>query len=161
VAIRVSYTHGYDRALTLLRFIVFSIWVVIVLWAISVQNEILKIFNVNFSWLELLPDWLNVVITLTVFLGYFALAIYLHKITTNRWIGNLSAYLYIRKTLNTQISFRDAASIAWLFVPNETGKWYPMKEVLQVSPEFRKQYLFTRAAEIARQLDAESRVDNR
>ena len=156
MAIRVSYTHAYDRSLTILRFITGFMWFVIVAWALSATGKLLGILGIEISSLEdFLPDWLNVILTIILLISFFTLAIYLHSITTNRWIGTLSAWLYIRYTLKTHVSFADATKVSWLFVPNETGKWYPMKELLQIPQERRRTDLLAKATEIASRLIAE------
>jgi hypothetical protein len=154
MAVRIPYTHGYDRVLTFLRLLAYLTWFIIVLSTLYALGGLLTAMGID-SLLDALPGWLNVVFIIGLFLGCLMLTVYLHSITTNRWIGNLSAWLYIRGTLKTRLSFGDAAKISWLFVPNETGKWYPMKEVLRIPQESRRDYLLTRAREIAGLVAAE------
>ena len=60
----------------------------------------------------------------------------------------LSAFLYVRLSLRTPIRFAEAKPIAWLFVPNETGKWYPMRFLRSLPREQRRAALFHAVAEI-------------
>lgn len=158
MVVRVPYTHGYDRVLTILRIVTGLIWIGIVLLVLSAAGQIFEILHIDFSWFDSLPGWLTGLLEIVFFLGALALAIYLQTITTNRWISILSAYLYIRIRLRTKISLRDADYLSWLFVPNETGSWYPMREVLQIPREIRRQYLLNKAAEIYRAVETKKQI---
>ena len=41
----------------------------------------------------------------------------------------LSALGYVRLVLGAKLTYREAAEVAWMFLPNDRGVWYPMKEL--------------------------------
>ena len=61
-----------------------------------------------------------------------------------------SAYLYIRRGLETPVSFAEAKALSFLFVGDANGNWYPLAETRKLPKEERKQYLFDSAARIRR-----------
>ena len=70
------------------------------------------------------------------------------------WLEPLSAWLYITRVLKVRVTYSEARSVAKLFVPNETGKWWPMKEVSNVPKDLRRAYFLEAAHAIMRTLDA-------
>lgn len=60
----------------------------------------------------------------------------------------LASYLHIRESLDTPVSFREAAELSFLFVANSDGKYYPLLEVLKLPKSDRKTYLFDVAKKI-------------
>lgn len=152
MGVRVKYTSGYDRFLFLLKFFTFLAWLLVTFFSMAGVGQLFE------SWLDSLSSWIKTLIEIVFFLCVFGVATFLHSITTSRWISIYSAYLYIRISLKTKISFRDANYLAWLFVPNETGRWYPMREIRQMPRELRRQYLLNKAAEIYRAVEIKKSI---
>ncbi len=157
MAVKVPNTHGYYRALNVLVYATYFMWMGVLwaaLWAIPSYFHAVG-FN-PFNLVMLLPRSLaTIVIGIFLLVGipsFFALAGYLNAMTAGRWIHTLSTWLYIRITLKTPVSFTDAEELMWLFVPNDTGKWYPLREVATVSRDQRHAALLARAEEIERAL---------
>lgn len=67
----------------------------------------------------------------------------------------LSSYLYIRLSLRTPITFSEAKYFAFLFVPNDTGSWWPMREIKNLPKESRRQYIFEFAERVHGSLDSQ------
>lgn len=57
------------------------------------------------------------------------------------FIDGLSAYAYIRIILRTPVEFKFAYNCRFLFIPNSTGKWFPMKHIKEV-PYHERKYVF-------------------
>lgn len=64
----------------------------------------------------------------------------------------ISAYVYIRLKLSVRVSFSEARELCFLFVPNKTGNWYPMKEVQKLPDNMKREYLFYIASEVSDRL---------
>ncbi len=62
----------------------------------------------------------------------------------------LAAYLYVRQTLGTTVSFEEARALSFLFIGDADGKWYPLSEARKLPKENRKQYLFDFADQFQR-----------
>ena len=151
MAVPVPYTTGYDKVLSVLRILTGLCWMILCVGVVIFIAEEIGIKSITVG-----PKWLSTILSLLFFIVLpFALAIYLHKITTAKLLFNLSAYLYVRHTLKTKISWKNVSKVSWLFTPNESGKWYPMKEVLQLPEGERENYLFRRANEIYRHIKEE------
>jgi len=72
----------------------------------------------------------------------------------NKLLEPLSAWLYITFVLKVRVSYFEARSVAKLFVPNDTGKWWPMKEVSEVPEQFRRAYFLEAAHALMSRLEA-------
>ncbi len=77
--------------------------------------------------------------------------------TVSQWTNAISAYQYIRGHLKTKVSFSEARKLSWLFVPNKTGKWWPMKEIRDLPTEIRRTVLFQTAESIRVSLSKSAR----
>jgi hypothetical protein len=75
--------------------------------------------------------------------GVFAYLLHRYDPTLNAF----SAYLYIRRGLETPVSFAEAKALSFLFA-GVNGKWYPLSETSKLPKENRKQYLFDFAARV-------------
>jgi hypothetical protein len=62
-----------------------------------------------------------------------------------RCFDDLSTFFYVRRTLKTVITYKEAKDLIILFTPNETGKWYPLSEIKALPENERKAYLFHQA----------------
>lgn len=158
MAIKVEYTHGYYRMLNVLAFITYFMWMYIIVWFQETMGRLLGTLGFDLSsFLDSIPlpghPWPSIVLV-PVFIawlaGLVALAHQLNAVTTGRWIHILSTWLYIRMTLQTPVSLKDASRVMWHFVPNATGKWHPMTELLLLPREQRRARLLANVAEIER-----------
>jgi hypothetical protein len=64
----------------------------------------------------------------------------------------LTAFLYAKVTLRTNIGWEDAKYIYFLLVPNESGHWYPMNHIREVPSSQRRSALLKQAETIYRGL---------
>lgn len=88
---------------------------------------------------------LALIVTAAIFLCCCVGVIYFLR----RTIGWLPAFLYIRLTLSTKVSPSEANNLSFLFDGSlNDGKWYPLREVREISPEDRREALFQFARKI-------------
>ena len=122
----ITYTHGYSLICRILNVVCCFVLLVTVIEAIDKYTA--------------LGTWAAVGIGLAV------------MVPVQSWIlgpllETLSAYLYVKFTLRTSISFSEAKGLAFLFEPNETGSWWPMKDVRKLPADERKARLLSLASQ--------------
>lgn len=134
MSVKVSYTHIYDKIVTFFFKFPTSIGLFLLFGFLIIEIErLIRIDKSNES--------LNIAIGIGIFiLAYFISSFVYSKIFAN-FYHYLSAYLYVRLSLRTKLSWKEVTEIAWMFVPNESGVWYPLKEVKKLDKIERKQFL--------------------
>lgn len=142
MAVRIPFTTGFDYCIIILRVITSFAWIFLVFGSLV---EAVVFFNPPFPNSKVLLA----IICIAAFVGSLLLAQYLHSKTTGKFLFTLSAFLYIRITLKTKISWANCSKVGWLFTPNDTGKWYPLTEVKQMPPEMREIYILNFATKEA------------
>jgi len=83
------------------------------------------------------------VVQFVVFIGCCIGVIYL--INKLAWIPT---YLYITRTLSTEVNSSEAKDLSFLFDGSLKGKWYPLLEIKKLKPESRKKALYEFASKI-------------
>jgi|GEM_PF-1855116 len=63
-------------------------------------------------------------------------------------LGGLSTFLYVTIILKTNITFKEARALSFLFEPNYTNKWYPLTHIKNLPREQRRTELFTCAQKL-------------
>ena len=129
---KIVYTHAHSRVCGCLNVIVYIIGVFII------------------------PGILSDAFGLNIYLaigGGFVVMIGMNHLFLSQFFHTLSAYMYIRLDLDTKVSYREAKDLAFLFVPNETGVWWPMREVKSLPEKERKQYLYAYLTRIVRSIE--------
>ena len=77
-------------------------------------------------------------------------AIYLLNKTT----GWVPTYLYISRTLSTEVSPTEAKELSFLFDGSlKNGKWYPLREIRELKPESRREALFQFAKRVTTEME--------
>jgi hypothetical protein len=59
-----------------------------------------------------------------------------------------STYVYIRYCLKTNVSYKEASELTFLFEPDESGVWYPMSDIEFLPEQERRRALFETAKSI-------------
>ena len=62
----------------------------------------------------------------------------------------LPTYLYIRSSLMTPVSWKEAETLEFLFQGDTEGRWYPLHELCSIPEELRRETLFEFADRITR-----------
>ena len=136
MAVRVPYTSTIDRILIVPRLIASALIFGLVAWGIIAAFEF---FHIPEKWN--ISGFLNIVLFLLLVLISGIISAFIYSKTVGKFLFSLSAFLYIRLKLKTKMSWRDSNSVAFLFIPNETGKWYPMLDALKIEQENRESYI--------------------
>ena len=131
MAIKFPYTHHIDWLLIVPRIVVWAALLISI-----ILGAIYLIDNIDFSKVGLGTNMNTVLDILAIIFGYL-LSRYLYALTFGRIFSTLSTYLYLRIELKTKMSWKDADFVSFLFTPNETGKWYPMDNVLKLPEKDR------------------------
>lgn len=134
MAVKISYTHIYDK---------------IVAFLFKIPTSILLFFLCGYLIIEieelLRPDrsneTLNILIGISIFIMTFFFSSLIYTKIFSNFYHFLSAYLYVRLSLRTPLNWGEVKEIAWIFVPNELGVWYPMKGVKKLPKKERKQFI--------------------
>src|SRR5262249_40871885 len=111
---------------------------------------------VNFIGALMIPAILSDAFGLNIYLalvGGFVVMIGMNRLFLSQFFRTLSAYMYIRLDLDTKVSYREAEGLAFLFIPNETGVWWPMREVKSLPEKERKQYIYAYLTRIVRSIE--------
>jgi hypothetical protein len=101
--------------------------------------------------------WTSLAQTIAVialFLGSLIAAGLVGYAFATRFFHPLSSFLYVRLSLRTPITWRDALYLAFLLSPNDTKRWYPMREVRQLPVGERREALLKEAARIYRTMES-------
>lgn len=123
--IRIRTTHG---------------WTVIFLPFLWVSRiAFIALFGGIFDTLDF-PEW-------TFWIALFA-GLITHVLFIDPIYHTFQTFLYINYSLSTKVSFREAKYFVFLFAPNDTGKWYPMKGIKELPKEIRRMGLFHSAQKI-------------
>lgn len=117
---KIEYTHNWSLLVMLLGLLLFFLCFGLMFSLFH------SIFDYDSDWIDIIPFILTGII---FFYFYFKIA------------PVISTYLYVRFSLSTKISYKDADSLVGLFLPNESGKWTPMKDVKKLPIEKRRDYL--------------------
>lgn len=136
----VRYTSGFDYLLIIVRYACFGLW----LAAVVSFLEATGLSETPFPEQALL----KIIALLLSLAFFFGSAAFLHHFTTAKLLSIFSAWLYIRFTLKTPISFFEAAQVRALFVLNTSGKWYPCTEVLSLPQGQRVAYIMNFHAQL-------------
>lgn len=142
---RIQFTSGYDFLIATLRLL---IGIILGMFGLI---TVLKISNwfVLISGLEsTIPEWVEGVIGLTSAIIGSVLGLYVYYKTAGPFLNNLSSFLYIRRDLKAKVTFNEAKLLSFLFVPNDSGKWYPLDHIPTLPEDQRKQQLFILAQQI-------------
>lgn len=91
----------------------------------------------SFLGMLLSPRWDEYLATAVGAAAFFVAARYLL-----RPADIASAYFYVRNDLDIKISYSEAKEVAFLFVPNRSGRWYPLEDLLNVPAADRKRALY-------------------
>lgn len=146
MAVRVHYTSTIDKILILPRLVVSGSIFGLILWGVISLIEYFDIPNrlkIN--------EFLSVVFFLLMLLFCSIITASIYSKTAGRFFFILSAYLYLRFNLHTPMSWKDSGFVAFLFTPNETGKWYPMTDVLKLEKDLRQQYILKFAENVLKE----------
>ncbi len=93
------------------------------------------------TFLILLPIFPNNFLIIFAFIGSFGFSfIVLYFI--GGFFHYLQTFLYVNINLGTKITFKEAKSLTFLFLPNDEGTWYPMKGIKELPKEYRRKVLF-------------------
>ena len=140
----IRYTHGFDlihqygRICGSLMLLGFS--------AVLVEPAV-KPIERFFDYAGL--TWLFVILAIGLFFsGLFGSAVLLEKTIWPSW---LPSYCYVRLSLRTPITAKEAEKVGFLFDGTLGGSWYPLKSIKKLDPEFRKEFLFRFANKIAQE----------
>jgi len=133
MGVLVRYTTGYDYLFIAFKCISIGLWA-------GFLGQVIEVFGLNtIQFPE--QEWLKLA-AMIVFLAVFMwLAILCHQFTTLPLINTFSAYLYVNKTLKTQMTFSEVSKIKEMFTPNDTGNWHPCREVLDLPEKERSTYV--------------------
>jgi len=72
----------------------------------------------------------------------FILVIAFFHFLLTRYFSAISTLLYVRYSLQTPISYKEALQISQFFEPNRDGVWYPMKHLLDLPVKVRRKALY-------------------
>jgi hypothetical protein len=136
MAIRVHFTHSFDRILTIPRILISFILFFSVVGGFAFlldTSDILGKLKTGVT--------INFIVFMALLFVSYGLTRYIYSKTAGRFFDTLSSYLYIKYKLKTKMSWKEADFVSFLFSPNGTGQWYPMKEVLKVSEEKRVSHI--------------------
>jgi hypothetical protein len=137
MAIRIYTTTIWSKILIIPKFV---LWIAVLMSVVSFSDWISSFLT--------LPIFLAIIIWIVIFI-----ALLIFQISVLSPIFNtLSALLYIRINLKTKISWRQTKQIEWLFVPNETDKWWPMENIKDLPEDLRLPFLFKSAKKISSEI---------
>jgi hypothetical protein len=143
MAIKVPFTSTIDRILIIPRlissFIIFGIIIGIIITII----DFFQLEKINIS------EFLSVLLFIVLLITSGIVTSFIYTKTAGKFFFILSAFLYIRFKLKTKMSWNDSSSVAFLFVPNESGKWYPLKEVLKIEVNKRSAFILEFAKKVS------------
>ena len=104
-------------------------------------NEIIKVSKIALD--KNVIDWV-------VALGGIIIGGYIYTKYVVNVLHVLASFLHLRLALRVNVTWKEAKSLAALFVLNEEGTWYLLDEVKKLPPEARKAYLFEVAKKVGR-----------
>lgn len=131
MGVKISVTHSWSKLFVL----------------ISIFSRIASIVIYFVVWEEVLglgEGGVFLVILIIGFIGVLAL----HEMTLGQFYHILSTYCYVNYSLKTKVSFSEARQLLILFAPNETGVWYPMTQLKELSKEYRREVLFAQLRQV-------------
>ena len=111
------------------------------------------IFSIGSGLNEVIDKFLNIEGNpreLIVGLGGIAIGVGIYIKYVVNYLHFLTSYLQLRLVLGVNVTFKEAKSLAALFVLNEEGAWFPVEEVKKLPKEERKSYLFKFAKKVGR-----------
>jgi DnaJ-domain-containing protein 1 len=137
----ISYTNWYQLLYKIVLIISTFIALGVVLTIIDAIPD---------SAIEWMPEWLQIILGISVFFVTLAYAplIYIKTILPF-WIPS---WMYVRFNLGVPINTSEGEQISFLFdgsMPN--GRWYPLNGFRKIEKEFRREALFIFANQISRE----------
>lgn len=81
-----------------------------------------------------------------------ALGLFVHFLTLDQIYILLHTHLYINLSLRTKTTLKESWYFSFLFSPNDSGRWYPLKQIKQMEKDQRKAELFLAARQIYEEL---------
>jgi hypothetical protein len=131
---QIKYMHIYDKTISILIKYPLGIALFASIGFLLVGLE--EIFEISGE-----NENVNIAIGIGLFLVSSILSIFIYEKLFAKLFFTLSAYLYIRFSLKTKITWKQTKMVDWLFVVNDRGVWYPMKEVKQLEEKERVNYI--------------------
>lgn len=95
-----------------------------------------------------IPEWVFTVVGIAGAIGTWVGSMFLLMKTILN--PNLPSYLYIRCSLFTPVSWKEAETVAFLFSGDAEGRWYPLRELRKLPKELRRETLLEFADRIMR-----------
>ncbi len=146
MAVTIRCTHGWNRLYQ------FVLWIASIALLVAIFIMIMPLLNSMQPLADIIqdagnsigiPDWVFSVIG--VILAFFAIlaAIYgaVFLLTNTILQPELPTFLYVRLSLLTPISWKEAGKVSFLFEGDVFGHWYPLRELRRVPREFRRDLL--------------------
>ena len=121
MAVRIPVTHGWSRLVAFLKIIAAFVLIMLI---IGGAHEIIHYRS----------DVVDILLLIGIIIFFISFI--------SKFFSALSTLLYVRLTLRTPINYKDAFHISYFFEPNNCGKWYPMRHLLDVPKEIRRSVLF-------------------
>lgn len=122
---KITYTHFFNLICRIINFIASLL---VLLLVVDCTSPLFKRW-VSSDYGEYIAFGLGLILMILAQIYVFA------------FLDYISAYLYLRLILFTPVSLKEAKELAFLFVPNDTGTWYPLKEIRKLPRHQRKQFL--------------------
>lgn len=126
----ILYTHGFDLVMKLA-----AAALILVLWVCAYES--------GFDWFGP-PDSAQSLFIL-VAIGFVVIYVPVYGMVLKR-VGN---FLYVRVSLRTAVGWRDMKALDPLFCLDRQLQWCAMREVRDMAPERRREYLLEQAARLA------------
>jgi hypothetical protein len=152
MAIKVPFTSTIDRILIIPRLLSSFLIFGLVTWGIISIIEFFQLEKLKIS------EFLSIVIFILLLLISGIITSFIYTKTAGKFFFILSAFIYIRYKLKTKMTWKDSSSVAFLFVPNDTGKWYQLNEVLRIEENNRVSFIIEFANKVLESQSQKTRV---
>lgn len=131
--------HHTSTCHLIVKLALFGVWGSSIVVAAFIAEWITPLIGLQTEY-AIVP-WLVLLVIVTLVFAYLE----------NRYDASLdaiAAFLYLRVELGTQVSFKEAKELSFLFLANENGKWYALSVVRKLPKEKRRQYVFEAAEHV-------------
>lgn len=137
----ISYTNGYQ----------FLYKIILIIGNFIALGVVFTIIDaIPDSAIDWMPEWLQVILGIGVFIFTLAYAPIVYSKTILPWW--IPSWLYVRLNLGVHINTSEGEKISFLFdgsMPN--GRWYPLNGFRKIEKEFRREALFIFANRVSRE----------
>jgi len=146
MAVTIRYTHGWNLLYQIVMWIA-SLALLITIF--TVAEPLLNMMQpladtIQDAGISIgIPNWVFAVIGVILAIAAFLAAMYGAVMLLMKTIlqPELPTFLYVRLSLFTPISWKEAGEISFLFEGDLSGRWYPLRELRHVPREFRHDVL--------------------